>query len=243
VVATAVSVGKRQGKTVIVVRDGVGFYTSRILGPYMNEASYLLTEGASVEQIDEALVGWGFPVGPITLLDEVGIDVAAHVGPIMLGAFGERMAPPPTAERLIEDGRKGRKNGRGFYLYGDAAPKKGKRVDTTVYQTLGLPVPNAKADPVVPASEIQQRCSLQMINEALRCWGEGILRSPRDGDIGAIFGLGFPPFTGGPFRHVDRVGADRLLSQIEAYHDRFGARFEPAPALVEMAKSGEHCYR
>ncbi len=100
VVATAVAVGRKQGKTVIVVNDGTGFYTSRVLGPMMNEACYLLTEGASVEAIDGAMTAWGWPVGPITLLDEVGIDVAAHVGPIMLAAFGDRLAPPPTMSKL-----------------------------------------------------------------------------------------------------------------------------------------------
>src|SRR4030095_16994865 len=116
VVATAVSIGKRQGKTVIVVNDGVGFYTSRILGPLMNEASWIRSEGAGVEAIDRAMTAWGWPVGPIALLDEVGIDVAAHVGPIMVEAFGARLSPPPTIAKLIADDRKGRKNQRGFYL-------------------------------------------------------------------------------------------------------------------------------
>ncbi len=242
VVATVVALGKRQGKTVIVVHDGVGFYTSRILGPYMNEASYILTEGASVECIDRALRAWGWPVGPITLLDEVGIDVAAHVGPIMLEAFGERMAPPPTVTRLVEDGRKGRKNERGFYRYGQAAKGKHKQVDESVYEILGLPVPDPKAESPIPIGEIQQRCSLQLINEAMHCWGDGVLRCPRDGDIGAIFGLGFPPFLGGPFRHVDNIGADRIVAQIEVYHDRFGDRWTPAPVLLEMAQKGQRFY-
>ena len=238
VVATAVAVGKRQGKTVIVVNDGVGFYTSRLLGPYMNEASYILAEGAPIEFIDKAMTAWGWPVGPMTLVDEVGIDVAAHVGPIMLAAFGERLTPPATIDRLTADGRKGRKNEKGFYLYGAAAKKKGKgkHVDETVYAALGLPLP--KKSPVSIA-EIQERCNLQFINEALHCYSEGILRSPRDGDIGAIFGLGFPPFLGGPFRYVDKLGASAVLDRIRHYRDRFGIRFEPAPVLVEMAKSGK----
>jgi len=238
VVATAVAVGKRQGKTVIVVNDGVGFYTSRLLGPYMNEASYILAEGAPIEFIDKAMTAWGWPVGPMTLVDEVGIDVAAHVGPIMLAAFGERLTPPATIDRLISDGRKGRKNEKGFYLYGAAAKKKGKgkHVDETVYAALGLSVP--KKSPVSTA-EIQERCNLQFINEALFCFSEGILRSARDGDIGAIFGLGFPPFLGGPFRYVDTLGPSAVLERIRHYRDRFGARFEPAPVLVELAKSGK----
>lgn len=244
VVATAVAVGKRQGKTVIVVNDGVGFYTSRILGPYMNEASWLLAEGVAIEQVDRALVAWGWPVGPLALLDEVGIDVAAHVGPIMIEAFGERLAPPPTMAKLVADDRKGRKNERGMYLYGAAAKKKGKgkHADESIYAVLGLPAPKAKDKPPVPVEEIQMRCSLQLVNEALHCLGEGILRSPRDGDIGAIFGLGFPPFRGGPFRYVDTLGAAEVLRRVEVYERRFGKRWTPAPALVEAARTGKRFY-
>ena len=244
VVATAVAIGKKQGKTVIVVNDGTGFYTSRILGPMMNEASYLLTEGVAIEAIDRAMTAWGWPVGPITLLDEVGIDVAAHVGPIMVAAFGERMEPPPTMAKLVADQRKGRKNERGFYLYGDAARKqgKGKHVDESVYGVVGLSVPDPKAKPGTAAEEIQMRCSLQLVNEALYCLGEGILRSPRDGDLGAVFGLGFPPFRGGPFRYVDATGAAEVLRRIEGYQQRFGKRWTPAPALVDLANRGKRFY-
>ncbi|XXX77204.1 fatty acid oxidation complex subunit alpha FadJ [Sorangium sp. So ce134] len=244
VVATAVAVGKRQGKTVIVVNDGVGFYTSRILGPYMNEASWLLAEGVAIEQVDRALVAWGWPVGPLALLDEVGIDVAAHIGPIMIEAFGDRMSPPPTMAKLVSDDRRGRKNERGMYLYGAAAKKKGKgkHADESVYVALGLPVPKAKDKPPVAVEEIQMRCSLQLVNEALYCLGEGVLRSPRDGDIGAIFGLGFPPFRGGPFRYVDAVGPAEVLRRVEIYERRFGKRWTPAPALVEAARTGKRFY-
>jgi 3-hydroxyacyl-CoA dehydrogenase / enoyl-CoA hydratase / 3-hydroxybutyryl-CoA epimerase len=245
VVATAVAVGKKQGKTVIVVNDGTGFYTSRVLGPMMSEASYLLAEGVAVEVIDRAMTAWGWPVGPITLLDEVGIDVAAHVGPIMLAAFGDRMAPPPTMAKLVAADRKGRKNERGFYLYGAAARKKGrgKHVDESIYGALGLAVPSGpQGRPAVAAEEIQMRCSLQLVNEAIHCLGEGILRSPRDGDIGAIFGLGFPPFRGGPFRYADALGAAEVLHRMQGYEQRFGKRWTPAPRLVEMAKSGKRFY-
>jgi len=230
VVATVVELGKRQGKTVIVVRDGAGFYTSRVLGPYLNEASYLLTEGVPVEAIDDALVRWGFPVGPITLLDEVGIDVGQKVGKILHDAFGPRMAPPPGIERLVEDQRLGKKNGRGFYDYG--SKKKGKRaVDRSVYGVLGV---EPKTD--LPGGEIAQRCVLQMVNEAAHCLGERILRSARDGDIGAVFGLGFPPFRGGPFRYVDAIGVSEVVRRLQGYEKSHGVRFAPAPVLLEMAR-------
>lgn len=234
--ATCVELGKKQGKTVIVVNDGVGFYTSRILGPMMNEAAYILGEGVKIEDIDAALVDWGFPVGPITLLDEVGIDVAAKVGPIMLAEFGDRLSAPAGFEKLIADDRKGRKNGRGFYLYpkeGEKKTKGKKAVDESVYAVLGI-----TPDKTLPKDEIAQRCALMFVNEAALCYGEGILRSARDGDVGAIFGLGFPPFRGGPFRWIDTIGVKEIVRRLDHFRDRLGKRFQAAPVLVEMAKTG-----
>ncbi len=231
VTATCVEAGKKQGKTVIVVNDGVGFYTSRILAPYLNEAAYLMGEGAGLAEIDQAMVEFGFPVGPVTLLDEVGIDVAAKVGKIMHEAFGDRLAAPETTAKLVADGRLGRKAKKGFYTYDG----KTKQVDETVYALL----PHGKDRKRVDAAEVAERCVLPFVNEAIRCLGEGVLRSARDGDIGAIFGLGFPPFLGGPFRYADSVGPAKLLERMEQYRKKHGARFEPAPRLVELAKSGK----
>ncbi|HJZ86175.1 MAG TPA: fatty acid oxidation complex subunit alpha FadJ [Polyangia bacterium] len=235
VVATAVAFGKHIGKTVIVVRDGVGFYTSRILGPYMNEAAHLLFEGAAVDAIDDAMTRFGFPVGPLKLLDEVGIDVAGHVTKIALDAFGARMTPPPGLDKIIADGRKGRKNQRGFYLY--EGKKKG--VDETVYDLL----PGRRDRKPVEAREIQDRCALAMVNEAVRCLDDGILLHPRDGDIGAIFGLGFPPFLGGPFRYLDVSGSADIVRRLEELAGRHGPRFEPAQGLSERARSGQRFYQ
>jgi 3-hydroxyacyl-CoA dehydrogenase/enoyl-CoA hydratase/3-hydroxybutyryl-CoA epimerase len=232
VTATCVQLGKSQGKTVIVVRDGPGFYTTRILVPYMNEAAWLLSEGASVEGIDAALERFGFPVGPITLMDEVGLDVGAKVGAVMQKAFGERMAAPSSMDQLLRDDRKGRKNGRGFYAY-----EKGKKgaVDASVYGVFGQG--KDRKDP--PVSEIQDRVALQMVNEAARCLQDGILRSARDGDVGAIFGLGFPPFLGGPFTYVDRLGADEVVRRLDGLARRFGERFEAAQILRDYAKQNK----
>jgi len=231
VTATAVQLGKDQGKTVIVVNDGTGFYTSRLLGPYMNEAAFLLEEGASVEAIDMAMEDWGFPVGPLLLTDEVGIDVGAHVAIILHDAFGDRMQGPDMMAGLIEDDRKGRKNGRGFYKYVD-----GERsgVDSSVYDALGLSerVPVSKKD-------VTERLTMAFINEAALCLQEGVLRSARDGDVGAVFGLGYPPFRGGPFFTVDQIGADVVLAKLEALESRFGERFAPAQILRDHAASGK----
>jgi len=231
VTATCVAFGKRQGKTVIVVKDGTGFYVNRAIAPYMNEVGFLLAEGVAVEAIDKAMVQWGFPVGPITLIDEVGIDVSAKVAKIMQQAFGDRLQPPAGFDKLLADDRLGRKNGRGFYQYEDG--KKGE-VDGSVYAVFGV----AKRQTIDPKT-IQERLGLHFINEAARCLEEGVLRNARDGDIGAIFGLGFPPFTGGPFSYVDTIGAKNVVTRLEALAEEHGPRYAPAQILVDHADSGE----
>jgi 3-hydroxyacyl-CoA dehydrogenase/enoyl-CoA hydratase/3-hydroxybutyryl-CoA epimerase len=238
VTATAVAVGKAQGKTVIVVRDGPGFYTSRILAPYMNEAAFLLAEGARVEDLDEALLRFGFPVGPVALLDEVGIDVGEKVSHVLHDAFGERMKPPGSFEGFLKDGRLGRKARKGFYVYDDAGQSRRggakKAVDPCAYDLL----PHGRERRSLPAEELTERLALAMVNEAVLCLQDGILRSPRDGDIGAIFGLGFPPFLGGPFRWVDSVGAAEIARRLEGLAARHGVRFAPAALLLDHARTG-----
>jgi 3-hydroxyacyl-CoA dehydrogenase/enoyl-CoA hydratase/3-hydroxybutyryl-CoA epimerase len=246
---TAVAYGKRLGKTVIVVNDGPGFFTTRTLSAYMNEAGRLLDEGAPIDVVDEALVRFGFPVGPITLLDEVGLDVGGRVGLVLAEAFGARMAPPESMRRVVESGRTGRKGRKGFYLY-DAEGTKGA-VDQSVYELVGPPGAHRAATSAasrseekrnVPEDEIVQRCVLAMVNEAARCLEEGILRGARDGDIGAVFGIGFPPFRGGPFRYVDATGADTIVRELDALYGRFAPRFEPAEVLVAMARARRRFY-
>jgi 3-hydroxyacyl-CoA dehydrogenase/enoyl-CoA hydratase/3-hydroxybutyryl-CoA epimerase len=234
-IVTAVAYGKQLGKTVIVVNDAPGFYTTRILSAYMNEAGKLLDEGAKIEQVDRALLDFGFPVGPITLMDEVGLDVGGKVGQVLEQAFGHRIAPAEGMRRVVESGRLGRKGRKGFFLY-DAEGKKGE-VDQSVYDLLGS---RERRD--IPATEIVERTVLAMVNEAARCLEEGILRSPRDGDIGAVFGIGFPPFRGGPFRYVDSEGAEAIVRRLQALDQRFAPRYTPAALLVEMARDGKRFY-
>lgn len=231
VTATAVAFGKRQGKTVIVVNDGAGFYMNRSIAPYMNEVGWLLEEGVPIEDIDAAMVDWGFPVGPIQLTDEVGIDVSAKVGKVMADAFGERLGSPPGFDKLMADNRNGRKNERGFYRY-EGGERKG--VDPTVYEILGV-----TPETTLARSEIQERLALHIVNEAARCLEDGILRSARDGDIGAVFGIGFPPFLGGPFSYVDRVGAGVIVEKLDRFAELHGDRYAPAEILRMHAGNGK----
>jgi 3-hydroxyacyl-CoA dehydrogenase / enoyl-CoA hydratase / 3-hydroxybutyryl-CoA epimerase len=234
-VATAVACGRTLGKTVIVVRDGPGFYVNRVLAPYLNAAGALLDEGAAVNAVDAALVAWGFPVGPFTLLDEVGLDVAGKSGAVLAEAFGDRMLAASSLSRLIESGRLGRKGGRGFYTYDES--KRGA-VDTGVYALTAA----GESRQTFSEDDVQMRCVLPMLNEAVRCLEDGIVRAPRDGDVGAVFGIGFPPFRGGPFRTIDALGAAECVRQLLALDARFPGRYTPADLLRRMAERGERFY-
>lgn len=238
-VATTVKLAKKQGKTPIVVRDRAGFYVNRILAPYINEAIRMLTEGERVEQIDSALVKFGFPVGPIQLLDEVGIDTGTKIIPILEAAYGERFsAPANVVTSILNDDRKGRKNGRGFYLYGAKGRKSKKQVDPAIYTLIG-----AQGQSKLSSQQIAERCVMLMLNEAARCYDEQVIRSARDGDIGAVFGIGFPPFLGGPFRYMDSLGAGEVVAVLQRLASQYGSRFTPCDALLTMAERGEHFWR
>ncbi|HEI8866534.1 TPA: fatty acid oxidation complex subunit alpha FadJ [Serratia odorifera] len=238
-VATTVALAHKQGKTAIVVADRAGFYVNRILAPYINEAARCLLAGEPMESLDKALVDFGFPVGPITLLDEVGIDVGTKIIPVLVNELGPRFAAPAAFDALLKDGRKGRKNGRGFYLYPSEGQQRqrGKRADSEVYSLLGV-TPKAHLEPAL----IAQRCVMMMLNEAVRCLDEGVIRSARDGDIGAVFGIGFPPFLGGPFRYIDQLGAEKVVKTLLYLQQQYGEHFAPCERLQRMAQQGERFY-
>ncbi len=233
-VATVHALSLRLGKVPVVCRDGPGFLVNRILGPYLNEAGWLLSEGVSIEAIDAVALDFGMPMGPIRLLDEVGIDIARHAGDTLHSAFGERMAPAPVLASLDGSQRLGRKNGSGFYRYEGG---KDKGVDDSVYVEIGV-APGADVDP----AEIRRRLVLAMINEAARILDEGIVGSAGDVDLGMIMGTGFPPFRGGLLRFADEQHPRTLLERLRALEDVFGTRFEPAPALVRAAEENRLFY-
>jgi 3-hydroxyacyl-CoA dehydrogenase/enoyl-CoA hydratase/3-hydroxybutyryl-CoA epimerase len=229
VTVTAVAFGRRMGKTVIVVKDRPGFWVNRILAPYLNEAGRLLEEGVPMEVLDAAMVRFGFPVGPITLLDEVGLDVAEKSSRVLHQAFGDRLAPMAGLRRMVEAGRLGRKSGRGFYRY-DGGKRRGP--DAAAYQLVGAKPTRALPD------DLQDRMVFALLNEAVRALDDGVVRSARDGDIGAVFGIGYPAFRGGPLRYLDTLGASRAVERLEGLERRHGARFSPAPGLLRMAQAG-----
>ena len=234
-VATVVKLAKMQGKTPIVVADKAGFYVNRILAPYINEAMRLLTEGEKIEHVDEALVKFGFPVGPIQLLDEVGIDTGTKIIPVLEAAYGDRFSPPANiVSAILKDDRKGRKNQRGFYLYAAKGRKSKKQVDPSVYGLI-----SASGQGKLSALQCAERCVMMMLNEAARCYGEQVIKSARDGDIGAVFGIGFPPFLGGPFRYMDTLGPDEVVAILQRLATQYGSRFTPCDFLLQMAERGQ----
>lgn len=235
VLPRVVEFGHRQGKTVVVVGDGPGFFTTRVLAPFLGEAARLVLEGNSVEAVDHALSSFGFPVGPLKLTDEIGVDVAGHVASAMHKAFGARMEPPPVLPILLRSERFGRKSGKGFYHYPENEPS---TVDRQVYEELGVE-PKRSDD----LEGLAERCVLLFVNEAMRCLEEGIVAGPADGDIAAVFGLGFPPFLGGPFAYVDARSPKVILARLRHLEERYGERFNPAKILEAKASAGELFHR
>lgn len=240
-IATIVALAKRQGKTAIVVGDDAGFYVNRILAPFLCEAAQCLVEGESIEHIDKALVEFGFPVGPFNLLDEVGIDVGTKILPILVERFGERFKAPDALDKVVKDDRKGKKNGKGFYEYGHHSNKllfwkktNKRQVDNTIYSLIGV-TPNNK----LTKADIAQRCVMMMLNEAARCLDGNIIKSARDGDVGAVFGIGFPPFFGGPFRYMDSVGIVKTVETLRSLAAQYGDKFQPCELLCEMAENNQ----
>jgi 3-hydroxyacyl-CoA dehydrogenase/enoyl-CoA hydratase/3-hydroxybutyryl-CoA epimerase len=235
-VATIFQLSKQLGKTPIVVKDAPGFLVNRLLAPYLNESVYLLAEGVAIPEIDRVLLDFGMPMGPMELIDEVGVDVAEKVAHILHDAFGSRMTPAPLNQKVISAGRLGKKNGKGLYQY--EGPKKAKELDSKIYEIIGItPTDNAVAD-----EEILERCILPMINEASRCLEEKVVTSASEVDLGMIMGTGFPPFRGGLLRYADSLGAKTIVERLKKYQARFGARYEPAPAMLTRAEHGQKFY-
>ncbi|HEX6160874.1 MAG TPA: 3-hydroxyacyl-CoA dehydrogenase family protein, partial [Thermoanaerobaculia bacterium] len=232
---TVASLARKLGKTVVYCNDGPGFVVNRILGPYMNEAGYLLEEGNTIESLDKAMVDFGMPMGPMALLDEVGIDVAAKVAVILTDAFGSRMTKSTVVERLYADGRHGKKNGKGLYLY-----QGGKRQgpDPSVYKILGIANPHP-AD----ARQVVERMILSMINEAALILDEKLVASAAELDLAMIMGTGFPPFRGGLMRYADSLGLPYILARLDELQARVGPRYKPTEPLKRLAEKDGKFYQ
>ena len=235
--ATCYEIGRKQGKTCIVVNDMPGFYVNRILCPYLVESLLMIEEGVRIEAIDKALTKLGMPIGPIALLDEVGIDIGVHV---MSGNMADLVKERDgfkinySMPKMLEAGLMGRKSKKGFYNY---KMKKGKlkkdQTNNQVYQHFSSPKPKVLAE-----KEITDRAILLLLNEAVWCLEDKIIENVQDGDIGGVFGIGFLPWSGGPFSYMNLLGIDKVVDQLNHYATIYGPKFNPRPLLLEMAKNG-----
>ncbi len=226
----------KMGKFPIVVGDCAGFLINRILSPYMNEAAYLVAEGYNVQEIDKVVLRFGMPMGPVRLLDEVGLDIIVHVQESMKQAYGERMSSPDLAGKLVKAGRKGKKSGGGFYDFSD-----GEAVPFSQLSTL-LELKQSKSV-ASDSALILDRLMLALVNEAVKCLDEGIAGTPGPDaagqiNLGTVMGMGFPPFRGGVLNYADSRGAKEILKALEQLERTYGARFAPAEGIRKRAEKG-----
>jgi 3-hydroxyacyl-CoA dehydrogenase/enoyl-CoA hydratase/3-hydroxybutyryl-CoA epimerase/3-hydroxyacyl-CoA dehydrogenase/enoyl-CoA hydratase/3-hydroxybutyryl-CoA epimerase/enoyl-CoA isomerase len=240
-ITTAVAYAKRLGKSPIVMNDGPGFLVNRLLLPYMNEAALLLCEGASIGEVERAAKAFGMPMGPITLYDVVGLDVAVHAGRTMLEAFPDRVVPATILQKLFDLGRVGQKVGSGFFDYPPAKGDKPPRgVESDEVAKL-IDACRAGAKRKFTSEEITDRLFLPMLLEATRVLEDGLVRDARDVDLALIFGIGFPPFRGGLLFWADQVGAAKIIEKLKVYAP-LGKRFEPTVMLSKLAQSDAKFY-
>jgi 3-hydroxyacyl-CoA dehydrogenase/enoyl-CoA hydratase/3-hydroxybutyryl-CoA epimerase len=226
-------------KTPIVVNDSRGFYTSRVVGTYIREGHLMLTEGVPAAMVENVGRMAGMPVGPLSLNDEVAVDLAWKIVQATKADLGAD-AIDDRQEALLEEmvvkrGRLGRKNGKGFYDYPENGPK---RLWLGLVEIAGEPRPAE----TFSVEELKQRFLAMQALETARCVEEGVITDVRDADVGGILGFGYAPFTGGPLSYIDGMGVKNFVALCERLKGRYGPRFKPAPLLVEMAKKGETFY-
>jgi 3-hydroxyacyl-CoA dehydrogenase/enoyl-CoA hydratase/3-hydroxybutyryl-CoA epimerase len=240
-IARTVSLTKKLGKTPIVVKDCAGFLVNRILLPYLNEAGLLFQEGVKIEQLDKLLYEFGMPMGPMTLLDEIGIDTGYKVAKILENAYGSRMKVAEILRMAYEEKKwLGKKGGKGFYVHSE----KGKYLNPEAGEIFAIYLDRYRIQ-LKPygEQEVLDRCLLAMINEAAMCVEEKVVASPKYLDMALIMGTGFPPFRGGILRYADNVGLAGIVEKLNGFAAKHGERFKPAKILVELAKSKKTFYQ
>jgi 3-hydroxyacyl-CoA dehydrogenase/enoyl-CoA hydratase/3-hydroxybutyryl-CoA epimerase len=224
-------------KTPIVVNDSRGFYTSRCFGTYVQEGVEMVAEGINPALIENAGRQLGMPVGPLAVGDEVSIELGHKIVMAAQKELGDAYVAQPSdavMARMVELGRLGRKSAKGWYDY----PEGGKKHLWTGLEDM---FPRGAIQPDV--EEVKERLLYRQLIECARCFEEGVLETPEDGDIGAIFGWGFAPYTGGPFAHMDTVGIGHVVAVLERLAAHHGDRFAPTVQLQDMAASGATFYR
>jgi 3-hydroxyacyl-CoA dehydrogenase/enoyl-CoA hydratase/3-hydroxybutyryl-CoA epimerase len=233
-IAGAMTVALKLDKTTVITNDAPGFVVNRILAPYLREAAVLAEEGVPIPDIDKAMKNFGMPMGPMVLLDEIGLDIASKVIHVMNAALGERMAPPPFMSKIEGLKLLGKKGGKGIYTYNE----KGKpdEVNPDVQALIG------ESNNKKLAGDIQDRLVLLMVNEAVRCLEEKVVEDPAQLDLAMIFGTGFAPFTGGPLKYTDSEGVRVIYDKLEYLSRVHGERYKPCALLKQMAENRSSFY-
>ncbi len=245
VVARCAALCVQLGKTPVVVSDVAGFLVNRLLGPYLDEALRLFAGGLDARAIDDALLDFGMPMGPLALLDEVGFDIAAHAAQSLHAAYGPRMTPSSALEPFVREQRLGKKTGRGFYDHTASAEDKKKKPEL-MGDLARFVVAGSTRPPLNTSEEIAERCVLAMLNEAARAIDERVVAGPRELDLATVFGMGFAPFRGGLLRWADTLGAQPLIERLERHRampdvrargEAGDARFTPCEHLTWMVRT------
>ncbi|WP_375206162.1 3-hydroxyacyl-CoA dehydrogenase NAD-binding domain-containing protein [Hyphococcus sp.] len=236
--ATALDYVRLIRKTPIVVKDTRGFYTNRVVPPYLNEAMRMVAEGVKPALIENAAKSLGMPVGPLALTDETSQELGLRIARATVKETGQDPSGDPVYQLLVkfvEDlGRMGRKSGGGFYEY----PEGGKK---HLWKGLSEHFPLAEEQPSL--DEAKERLLYAQLIPAAQCYAEGIVHDPQSADLGAIFGWGFAPWTGGPMSHIDTIGVETFVRKAESLAQKYGPRFHPPEKFREMAKAGETLYK
>jgi 3-hydroxyacyl-CoA dehydrogenase/enoyl-CoA hydratase/3-hydroxybutyryl-CoA epimerase len=234
--ATVYKMALDMGKFPIVCSDGPGFLVNRCLGIYMGEAGRMLDEGCDPAKVDKLIKEFGMPMGPYRLLDEVGIDVAAHVGPTLKNGLGPRFAESPTLEKMVKANVLGKKTNKGFWKYD--AKQKETEIDVAGLKSLG--VIDIKSE--FKYTDVTDRCILCMVNEAAMILSEKIVEFPEDVDLGMVFGTGFAPFRGGLLYYSDNRGIGAIVDTLNTLAAKYGERFKPCDMLVQMSLKKERFF-
>jgi 3-hydroxyacyl-CoA dehydrogenase/enoyl-CoA hydratase/3-hydroxybutyryl-CoA epimerase len=226
-------------KTPIVVKDTRGFYTNRVVPPYLNEAMLMVKEGVKPALIENAAKSLGMPVGPLALVDETSLDLGKRIMEATKKELGKDYKPSGLEDLLLvmvdKLGRLGRKAGKGFYEYPPDGSKK------YLWSGIAEYCPPAKEQPSL--DEAKERLLYAQLVPAAQCYADGIVSDPQSADLGAIFGWGFAPWTGGPMSHIDTIGIDAFVRKAESLAQKYGARFSPPQRFRDMAAKKERLYK
>ena len=240
-ITTIVNLSRKMGKTPIVVQNCSGFLVNRILIPYINEAAYILQEGGAVEHMDDLILAFGMPMGPFVLADEVGIDVGYHVAKILEDNYGERMKVAGILEHVFKNEKLlGKKANEGFYKHSSKNKEYNERI-TSILSNFRSE--NNITPTIISDKDIVDRCILSMVNEAIKCLEEGVVKNAAYLDMAMIMGSGYPPFRGGLLKYADNLGLQNVQERLGELAEQYGDRFKPAELLRAKVQNNELFYK